>query len=523
MDAAVAVGLALGVVDQFSSGIGGGGFLLIRMADGRVFAVDGREKAPEAATRDMYIPEGDYVPSLSREGVLAVAVPGLLAAYEKALGIAGTKSLEELIEPSIELARKGFDLDTHYLNRYKLAREALGRDPASAKVYFHGNGSPLQAKEIFRQPDLAETYRKIAERGLDYFYRGEFAERMAAYMKEQGGLITLKDMRDYRAILREPLQGTYRDYTVYGMPPPSSGGVHVLQIMNMLDVSGILRGTSSWKRETIFWTSRFMSRAFEDRAVYLGDSDLYPVPVERLINRPYAKQCVRELMNGSRKREHRSEGTDYGYVSLTAGIAGGRVALQEPGHTTNLVVVDSWMNVASINQTVNLNFGAKITLPGTGVILNNEMDDFSAQPGVPNAFGLVGSEANAIAPGKRPLSSMSPTIVTQGNRPVLMLGGAGGPAIITAVLQTMVEVLDFDMDLDQALSLPRFHHQYLPNVLMMEKGTPLFCRIGQRWMGQKVILRDRLGVVNAVAWNQKDRSYEGVPDPRINGKAVAYE
>lgn len=523
VDAAVAVGLALGVVDQFNSGIGGGGFLLIRMADGRVFAIDGREKAPGAATRDLYIRKGEYVPSLSREGVLAVAVPGLLAAYAKALEIAGTRSLGELIEPSIELAREGFVLDSHYISRYREAMEALGRDPASAKGYFRRNGSQLQPNEIFRQPGLAETYGKIAESGLDYFYRGEFAERLATYMKRQGGLITLEDMRQYRAVLREPVQGSYRGYTVYGMPPPSSGGVHVQQILNMLDVSGILKGKTSWGRKTIFWTSRFMSRAFEDRAVYLGDTDFCPVPVKRLIARSYAEQCVRELMNSSRDEEHnRSEVPGCGYASLSAGFADSRLPFRESGHTTNLVVVDSRRNAVSINQTVNLNFGAKITLPGTGVILNNEMDDFSARPGAPNAFGLVGSEANAIEPGKRPLSSMSPTIVVKGDQPILVLGGAGGPAIITAVLQTVVEMVDFEMGLVEALALPRFHHQYLPDILMMEKGTSWFRRIGQQWMGQKVVVRDRLGVVNAVAWDEERQIYQGAPDPRISGMAMAY-
>jgi len=506
IDAAVAVGLALGVVDQFNSGLGGGGFLLIRLAGGRVIAIDGREKAPGNATRDMYIRNGEYIPSLSKESVLAVGVPGMLAAYAKALEVAGTRSLEELIRPSILLAREGFPLDENYVSRYRRAVDKLSRDPASADVYLHEDGSQLPLGEIFRQPDLAETYGRIAEEGPGYFYRGDFSRRLASYMKEKGGLITEEDMLRYRAVLREPVRGSYNGYEVYGMPPPSSGGVHIQQILNMLELSGALKGRSEWGVDTVFRTSRFMSRAFQDRAVYLGDGDYCPVPVKRLISREYAEKMMADVSEGSA-----SQGAGKGNEEKGA-------LPQVGGHTTNLAVVDSFLNAVAINQSVNLNFGAKITLPGTGVILNNEMDDFSARPGVPNAFGLVGSEANAIEPGKRPLSSMSPTIVVKGERPVLVLGGAGGPTIITAVLQTVVGVLDFGMPLAEAMRLPRFHHQYIPDLLMMEKDTPIVLQAAQKERGQKVMLRDRLGVVNAIAWSEGEKAYKGLPDPRIRGR-----
>jgi gamma-glutamyltranspeptidase/glutathione hydrolase len=503
IDAAVATGLVLGVVDQFNSGIGGGGFLLLRLADGRVFAIDGREKAPAAASSGMFIAEGGYDARLSRVGPRAVGVPGILAAYMKALDLGGSRSLGELIQPAVDLAEQGFVLDAYALSRYRNAIEELRRDAASARIYLQPDGSRLEEGDVFRQPDLAETCRRIAVEGLDYFYRGEFARRLASYMVENGGLITLADMESYRTVMRQPVVGTYRGYTVLGMPPPSSGGVHVVQILNLLEVSGVLDGRSGWDRDTILWTSRFMSRAFEDRAAYLGDTDYYPVPVERLTSKAYAEEIVAGLTRAE------ATGSDAGDVVPPVG-----------GHTTSFVVLDRDRNVVVVNQTVNLNYGAKITLPGTGVLLNNQMDDFSAQPGEPNAFGLVGSEANAIEPGKRPLSSMSPTIIVRDSRPVMALGGAGGPTIITAVLQAVVNVLDFKMDLAQALSMPRFHHQYLPDVLIVEEDSPLAGQLKEGKEGQEIVVRDHIGVLNAIAWNEKGEAYEGVSDPRARASCV---
>jgi gamma-glutamyltranspeptidase/glutathione hydrolase len=500
VDAAVATGLALGVVDPFNSGIGGGGFVLVRLSGGTIYAIDGREKAPAAASRGMFVRDGNYDPALSREGPLAVGVPGILAAYEKALELAGSRSLGELVEPAALLAESGFVLDSYALSRYERAIEALGQDPPSARIHFRGDGSPLREGDLLEQPDLAETYRRIGKEGSDYFYRGEFARRLATFMEAKGGLITLADMRDYRAVVREPVMGSYRDCTVFGMPPPSSGGVQVVEILNMLEVSRILEDRAGWDSHSVLWTSRFMSRAFEDRAAHLGDSDFIPVPVNRLASKAYAEEIVRGMMK--RKAAPAVVSDSYG------------AARPEGGHTTSFVVLDRAGNVVAVNQTVNLNYGAKITLPGTGVILNNEMDDFSAQPGTPNAFGLVGSEANAVEPEKRPLSSMSPTIVVKGARPVMALGGAGGPAIVTAVLQVIVNVLDLDMDLPRAISCPRFHHQYLPDALFVEKISPL-ARIPEGSMkGVAIIARDHIGVVNAIAWSEREKAYVGVSDPR---------
>jgi gamma-glutamyltranspeptidase/glutathione hydrolase len=506
VDAAVAVGLALGVVDQFNSGVGGGGFIVIRMADGSVYTIDGRETAPAAASRDMYIRGGGFDPRLSKVGPLAVGVPGIVAAYDKALELAGTKPLDELLSPSIKVAENGFELDDYYISRYSDAIEELAKDSVSARIYLHPDGSSLQPGDILKQPDLASTYRKLADKGLDYFYRGEFAQVLSDYMNESGGLIAFGDMVDYAAIVRRPIIGTYRDYQIIGMGPPSSGGVHTVQILNMLEVNDLLAEQSGWDMDSIYWTSRYMRRAFEDRSIYLGDSDFYDVPIECLTSKKYAEACVNAAVTCEQLPLAQKEG----------------VALPK-SHTTNLCVIDKWGNAVAINQTVNLTYGAKITLPGTGVILNNEMDDFSAQPGMPNAFGLIGSEANSIAPGKRPLSSMSPTIVMKDNKPVMILGGAGGPTIITGVLQVIVNIVDFGDELPQALARPRFHHQFRPDAIIMESGMSNWTRAGLTVLKrQPQVVREPLGKINAIAWSEEEQAYIGLPDPRLKGGAAAY-
>ncbi len=506
IDAAVATGLALGVVDQFNSGIGGGCFIVIRMADGTIYTIDGRETAPATATRDMYIRDGEYDPSASKVGPLAVGVPGLVAAYEKALELAGSRELPSLIASSIEVAENGFALDPYYISRYVSAVETLRKDDTSAGLYLCADGSLLEEGDVFKQPDLGKTYRKLAEEGTDYFYRGEFARLLDGYMHKNGGLITSGDMAGYVAKVREPIVGTYQGFTIIGMGPPSSGGVHTVQILNMLEASNLLENKKGWDTGSIYRASMFMGKAFEDRAEKLGDADFFPVPVDCLTSKEYAVSCL--------ERGASCE-------SVTAVGAG--AANPSFGHTTNLCVIDRWGNAVAINQTVNLTYGAKITLPGTGVILNNEMDDFSARPGFPNAFGLVGSEANSIAPGKRPLSSMSPTIVVNDGRPVLILGGAGGPTIITGVIHVVVNMIDFGLELDEAQARPRFHYQFKPDVILVEKGIPVWTRL---WLalfkGKLSIAMDPLGKINAIAWSEEEQAYIGSPDPRLKGAAAGY-
>ena len=506
VDAAVATALALGVVDQFNSGVGGGGFIVIRMADGSVYTIDGRETAPAAATRDMYVRDGAYDPKLSKVGSLAVGVPGAVAAYDKALELAGTRNLKQLVAPSIKMAEEGFELDDYYISRYESAVDDLKKDPASARIYLRPDGSPLQAGDTLKQPDLAETYRKLSREGLDYFYRGEFAGLLAGYMIENDGLIRTGDMVDYVAKVRDPILGEYGDYQIIGMGPPSSGGVHTVQILNMIEANKLLDGKSGWDVDTIFWASRYMRKAFQDRADYLGDSDFYSVPVGCLTSKDYAKSCVEAAATCERMAVKNPPEKD---------IPG--------GHTTNLCVIDKWGNAVAINQTVNLTYGAKITLPGTGVILNNEMDDFSAQPGEPNAFGLIGSEANSIEPRKRPLSSMSPTIVVKDNKPVMILGGAGGPTIITGAVLVIVNMLDFGDELAEAQARPRFHHQFRPDTIIVEKGLSGWTQMGLRtFKGETLMTRESLGRINAIAWSEEENAYVGSPDPRLRGGATAY-
>jgi gamma-glutamyltranspeptidase/glutathione hydrolase len=506
VDAAVATGMALGVVDQFNSGIGGGGFIVIRMADGTIHTIDGRETAPAAATKDMYVRDGVYDPRISKVGPLAVGVPGLVAAYDKALELAGTRKFSDMILPSIEVAEKGFELDDYYISRYSSAVDELKKDPASALIYLRPDGSTLEKGDILIQSDLADTYQKLYVGGLDYFYRGEFASLVENYMRENGGLITFGDMVDYSAKVREPILGEYRDYKIIGMGPPSSGGVHTVQILNMIEAGDIFGNEKEWSVDSIYWTARYMSKAFEDRAKSMGDADFGSVPVECLVSKKYAESCVKALEAAEKEK------------AIEA-----KISRPTFGHTTNICVIDKWGNAVAVNQTVNLTYGAKITLPGTGVILNNEMDDFSAQPGVPNAFGLIGSEANSIAPGKRPLSSMAPTIVLKDDRPVLILGGAGGPTIITGVLHVIINALDFGLDLRKAQAQPRFHHQYRPDVIFIESGVSGWARIGlTAFKGADLQTLDPLGKINAIGWSEQNQTYIGSPDPRLRGGVAGY-
>tara|TARA_Y100000590_G_scaffold75685_3_gene83586 strand:+ start:15787 stop:17526 length:1740 start_codon:yes stop_codon:yes gene_type:complete len=498
IDAAIATGLALGVVDQANCGLGGGAFIVMLLADGTVHTIDGREMAPAGAHRDMYLRGGKADFELSQRGPLAVGVPGVPAAYLKALELGGTTSLANLIKPATAIARDGFVLDDAYVDRYRGAAKHLKDDPGSAEVYFHEDGSKLKVGELFKQPLLAETYEKFGTGGLDYFYKGEFAQKVDQFMRESDGLITVNDMANYKVVEREPIRGSYKGYEVYGMGPPSSGGIHLVQILNMIEASGALDGKTSWDEESLFLTSQFMDKAFKDRAEHLGDADYYPVPIERLISKSYAKSLVEEVRSVITVRPPDAHFT----------------LAYEPGHTTNFAVVDHWGNAVAINHTVNLTYGAQVTVPGTGIVLNSEMDDFSAQPGVPNAFGLIGAEANAIEPGKRPLSSMSPTIVVKDGKPVMMLGGAGGPRIITAVLHTVLGVLDFDLSVGEALALPRFHHQYRPEALFVESNMPKDQRKAMKRKGYRVVVRNGLGTVRAIAWSEEHQAYVGAADPR---------
>jgi gamma-glutamyltranspeptidase/glutathione hydrolase len=508
LDAVVATALTLGVVDNHNSGIGGGCFILIRRPDGKVLAIDGREMAPAAATRDMYLRDGKADPELSTTGALAVAVPGALAAYSHALEKCGNRSLPELLLPASDLAEKGFPVDRIYAARLKKTAKDLSRFDESRRTLLKADGSPYKEGENLRQPDLANSYRSIAEHGIDWFYQGEFAEKVGQWMADNGGILTAKDFASYKPVERKPLLTTYRDFTIVGFPPPSSGGIHVAQILNIIEPFDVV---GEFEQDSVRGTHLLiesMKLAFADRAYWLGDSDFVKVP-QGLIDKRYAKSL--------------GERIDLTKASVVASHGDPPQAKQNvfKKHTTHITAADSEGYWVAITATVNTSFGSKVIVPGTGIILNNEMDDFSSQPGMPNAFGLVGAENNSIAPGKRPLSSMSPTIVLNANeQPVLTVGAAGGPKIITQVVQALVRTLDLKEDLRSAIAAPRVHHQWQPDSVLVESTVPEDIVSGLKAMGHQIEVIDESGIMQGIALDA-DGVPQAVYDPRVPGKAAA--
>ena len=503
IDATVAAALTLGVVDGENSGIGGGCFILIRTADGSFHGIDGRETAPAAATRGMFVRNGKADSALSQTGALASGTPGALAAYAFALEHFGRKKLDELILPAADLAETGFKIDSSYANDLKSVASDLGRFESARKVFFRSDGKILAAGDWLKQPDLAKTYRAIAEDGVNWFYRGPFADALDAWMTENQGLLRKEDLRTYRVQIREPVVTTYRGFEIVGFPPPSSGGVHVTQILNVLENFDMNRLDSVTRLHVI---AEAMKLAFADRAFWLGDPDFAPVP-RGLVDKNYAAQLAGmiRLTNVAAVSSH---GTPPGWQTNLF-----------TRHTTHFSVADVEGNWVACTATINTSFGSKVLVPGTGVILNNQMDDFSAQPGVANYFGLIGAEANAIAPGKRPLSSMSPTLVLKDGKPLYALGAAGGPKIISDVVLELVNLLDRGMTPRQAVEEPRIHHQWVPDELLVEKTLPQNIKEGLRARGHKV--RDSLGMgVSQIVGRTKDGSaFEGAADPRAGGTA----
>jgi len=506
LDAAVAAALTLGVVDPSNSGIGGGCFIVLRRSDGTLLAIDGREIAGAKATRDLYVRDGKPQPELARRGPLAVAVPGALAAYDDAVKHFGWLKLSDLLLPAADLAERGFPVDADYAGRFESAAKDLAKDPGCRQVFLHADGSSLREGEILKQPDLAVTYRAVAEHGTDWFYRGQFAQTVGTWMAANGGILTAEDFAAYRPRRREPVVGAYRGLTVVSMPPPSSGGIHVLEILNILehfDLKELHR-----RDPALFYhvLGEAMKLAFADRAYWLGDPDFANVP-KGLVDKQYAAALA-------------------GRIQLDKAIAVPGHG-EPPGwrddyfgkHTTHVAAADRDGNWVALTTTVNLGFGARVIVPGTGVILNDEMDDFSVSPGVPNATGLIGAEANAIAPHKRPLSSMSPTIVLKDGRPVFTVGAAGGPKIITQVVQALVQHIDLGADASGAIGAKRVHHQWSPNTLYVEKGFDPSVVERLSKLGHEVV-QSGMGVSQAIQWTADGR-WVGAHDPRVHGKAAS--
>ena len=458
VDAAIAVGLALAVVYPEAGNIGGGGFMLIRKKDGTATSIDYREMAPKAATRDVFIDKNGKLikgEGSSTIGYRASGVPGTLAGFELAFNKYGSGKIKwsELVEPARALAQNGYTLSYRLANLFKAYKGNLSKYPESKRVFLN-NGKYYEEGDHFVQPDLAQTLGRVQRLGAREFYTGKTAELIAADMKANGGLITLEDLKNYQAKERVPLTGTYRGYKIITMPPPSSGGIVMLQVLNMLEAYDIRSmGYNSAAKYQLL--TEAMRRAFADRAVFMGDPDFADVPLATLIDKKYAEKR-RETISPTK-------------ASSSAEIGHGQIVGKEPTETTHFTVVDGEGNVVTNTYTLNDLYGSAVTVKGAGFFLNDEMDDFAAQPGKANMFGLIQGEKNSVQPGKRPLSSMTPTIVLKKDGSLwFALGARGGPRIISAVLQSVMNVIDHDMDIQQAIDAPRIHHQWFPDELLVE-------------------------------------------------------
>ncbi|HSH96310.1 MAG TPA: gamma-glutamyltransferase, partial [Roseimicrobium sp.] len=440
-------------------------------------------------------------------GSMASGVPGALAAYDHAISKYGKLKLADILRPAAEIAEKGFSIDQNYARKLVAHASQLKAFPASSAVFLHPDGSVYKAGAKLQQPDLARTYRSIAEQGVGWFYRGPFAESTASWMKESGGLITAADFANYQIKLREPLRTTYRGYEVLGFPPPSSGGVHVAQLLNMLEERDLV-AMGAKSADFVHVIAESMKLVFADRAYWLGDPDFAAVP-RGLIDKGYARSLNKKV-SLSTAGTVKSHGTPERAHDDIFGK-----------HTTHISTADAEGNWVALTATINTGFGSKVVVPGTGVVLNNQMDDFSLQSGVANSFGLLGAEANAIAPGKRPLSSMSPTIVLKDGKPILSTGAAGGPTIISQTVLTLIYSLDFGMAPKQALAQPRIHHQWSPDTLKLEDKFGQEVRDTLRVRGHHLQLMNYFGACQAVAIDSKGR-FQGAADPRVEGKSQVF-
>ena len=527
VDAAVATGFVLAVVHPAAGNLGGGGFMLIRMADGKTHFLDYREKAPLAATRDMYLDaHGNVIPGASEYGYKAIAVPGSVAGMVYAETKYGRLSLKQVMASAIRLARDGYpltwkeadDLHDQYLGRFAESRRIFQRD-----------GNFYQPGEMFRQPDLAHTLERIAA-NPDDFYHGAIARALAADLQRGGGLITAQDLAQYAVREREPIRGTYRGYEIISAPPPSSGGIVLVESLNILEGYN-LAAMGSRSAQSIHYITEAFRRAFFDRAEFLGDPDFAKLPVAQLIDKRYAA-AWRESIDP----DHATPSKDLQRPSIFSQLeqyaqAHSRpLAMHEGMHTTHYSVIDAEGNAVAVTTTINDWFGSRVTAEGLGFLLNDEMDDFSAKPGVPNSDGLLQGAANAIGPGKRPLSSMTPTIVVHDGKTFLVLGSPGSSKIITTVANVLMGVIDYGMNIQEAVDAPRFHNQWMPDVLNVEQWFSPDTVSALRGMGYRVEfgLHDGSDVIpywsdaQCVAVDAKTGERLGASDVRNGGKAVGY-
>ena len=478
IDAAVATGFALAVTYPRAGNLAGGGFMLIHLADDdRETLIDYRETAPAAASRDMFLDdEGNLDKQREYFSLQSAGVPGTVAGMLYALEKYGTLTREQALAPAIALARDGIPVSYSLFFEISASAQNLRKNPAAERQFFQPDGSAYAVGDIWRQPDLAWTLSEISEEGINGFYAGEVAQLITTEMESGGGLITAQDLADYRVVERQPVRGTYKDFEIVSTPPPSSGGVHIVQMLNILegyDLQAMGHNSAAY----IHHLTESMKLAYADRSLYLADPDFVDVPVTQLVDKAYAEQQRQRI--------------DSNVATPSVDIAPGQLLGSESTETTHYSVADRFGNVVSNTYTLNFSFGSSIVVPGTGMLLNNEMADFASSPGSANAFGLVQGEANKIEPGKRPLSSMSPTIVFRAGEPWLATGSPGGSVIISTVLQTTLNAMVFDMNIATAAAEPRMHHQWMPDVLKMEEGFSLDTVRLLQAMGQNVDMASR--------------------------------
>ena len=498
IDAAVTAAFALAVTQPRSGNIGGGGFMLVsNEKTGKVDAIDYREKAPRAAYKDMFLDkEGNVDKNLSRFSHLSAGVPGTVAGLALALKQYGTITLQEALAPAIRLADRGFVLTSRFVKGVNAQKERLTRFDSSKKIFFKNNGEEYKVGDLFKQKDLAATLKRISRYGAQEFYTGKTAELIVEEMKRHNGMITMQDLKEYKPVIREPIKGTYRGYEIYSMSPPSSGGVHVVQILNMMENYNISEmGHNS--AATMHIMAEAMKRAYVDRATYLGDSDFVEVPVKGLTSKKYAKNLMKNVSSKA---------------TVSKNLRAGDAPAYESDETTHFSIADKYGNVVSNTYTINFSYGSGIVVDGAGFLLNNEMDDFSSKPGVPNAYGLIGGEANKIEPLKRMLSSMSPSIVKKDGKNFLVTGSPGGSRIITTTLQVISNVIDHNLNILAAVSAPRMHHQWLPDEIRIEEGfSPDTIKLLEE-KGHKITQKSSMGAIQSIMI--KDGVFYGGADPR---------
>jgi gamma-glutamyltranspeptidase / glutathione hydrolase len=513
VDAAVAMGFALAVTYPQAGNIGGGGFMVIRTKDNLITSIDYREKAPIASTRDMFLDAGgNFLPEKSQVGHLSAGVPGSVAGMLFALEKYGTMKREDVLTPAVKLAEDGFEIEDRFAESLNSNFNNFSRFPSTKKV-FTKSGLNYNAGELFIQKDLANTLKLISIHGRDGFYSGIVAELIEKEMQQAGGIITKQDLLDYNPVERKPVSTNYKGYEIYSMAPPSSGGIALIQLLNMIENEQIPNRNSAYYGAEEFSAyihvmTESMKRVYADRSEFLGDPDFWKVPVNGLINEKYSQE---------RRKEIKETATPSGEIKP------GSVQVYESDQTTHYSVIDKDGNMVSVTTTLNNTYGSYVVVDGAGFLLNDEMDDFASKPGEPNMFGLVGNEANAIQPGKRMLSSMTPTIILKDGNPFMVVGSPGGGKIITSVFRVIVNVIDFSMALDSAIDLPRFHHQWLPEYIQYESGAfddEVLTKLREK--GHELKQVSDFGRVEGILIDWKNHMYYGHSDRRGYGKALGY-